>query len=108
MKESTKEDLANHFGHESYADDGNVAGVATAVVYAGNLFSSVPHPYRVPALSVLREGKMFHCDFGKNAKKVPGTCHPRATHAQRTDRNARCHPRGAWGHSILPPNSDQG
>ena len=27
--------------------------------------SSVPHPYRVPTLSVLREGKMFHCDFGK-------------------------------------------
>jgi len=35
MKESYKEDLANHFGHESYADDGNVVGVATAVVYAG-------------------------------------------------------------------------
>ena len=34
MKESYKEDLANHFGHESYADDGNVVGVATAVVYA--------------------------------------------------------------------------
>ena len=29
MKESYKEDLANHFGHESYADDGNVVGVAT-------------------------------------------------------------------------------
>ena len=26
MQESYKEDLANHFGHESYADDGNVAG----------------------------------------------------------------------------------
>ena len=65
MKESTKEDLANHFGHESYADDGNVVGVATAVGYAGKLLSSVPHPYRVPTLSVLREGKMFHCDFGK-------------------------------------------
>ena len=44
MKESYKEDLANHFGHESYADDGNVVGVATAVVYAGKLLSSVPHP----------------------------------------------------------------
>jgi hypothetical protein len=40
MKESDKEDLANHFGHESYADDGNVVGVATAVVYAGKLLSS--------------------------------------------------------------------
>ena len=40
MKESTKEDLANHFGLESYADDGNVVGVATAVVCAGKLLSS--------------------------------------------------------------------
>ncbi len=29
MKESYREDLANHFGHESYADDGYVVGVAT-------------------------------------------------------------------------------
>ena len=65
MKESYKEDLANHFGHESYADDGNVVGVATAVGYAGNLLSPVPYRYRVPTLSVLREGKMFHCDIGK-------------------------------------------
>jgi|GEM_PF-2294095 len=57
MKESTKEDLANHFGHESYADDGNVVGVATAEGYAGMLLSSVLHPYRVQTLSVLREGK---------------------------------------------------
>ena len=40
MKESTKEDLANHFGHESYADDGNVVGVAMAMVYVGKLLSS--------------------------------------------------------------------
>jgi len=65
MKESYKEDLANHFGHESNADDGNVVGVATAVVYAGKLLSSVPHPYRVPTLPVLREGEMFHCVIGK-------------------------------------------
>ena len=65
MKESYREDLANHFGHESYADDGNVVGVATAVEYAGKLLSSVPHPYRVPTLSVLWDGKMFHCDIGK-------------------------------------------
>ena len=68
MKESTKEDLANHFGHESYADDGNVVGVATAVGYAGKLLSSVPHPYRVPTLSELREGKMFRCAFGKRCR----------------------------------------
>jgi len=65
MKESTKEDLASHFGHESYADDRNVVGVATAVGYAGKLLNSVHHPYRAPTLSVLREGKMFHCDIGK-------------------------------------------
>ena len=65
MKEPNKEDLANHFGHESYADDGNVVRVATAVVYAGKLLSSVPHPYRVPTLFVLREGKMFHRVIGK-------------------------------------------
>ena len=65
MKDSNKEDLANHFGLELYADGGNVMGVATTEVYAGKLLSSVPHPYRVPTLSVLREGKMFHCDFGK-------------------------------------------
>ncbi len=65
MKESYRDDLANHSGHESYADDGNVVGVATAVAYAGKLLSSVPHLYRVPTLSVLREGKMFHCDIGK-------------------------------------------
>ena len=40
MKESTKEDLANHFGHESYADGGNVVGVATAMVYVGKLLRS--------------------------------------------------------------------
>ena len=65
MKDSNKEDLANHFGLELYADGGNVMGVATTEVYAGKLLSSVPHPYRVPTLSELREGKMFHCAFGK-------------------------------------------
>ncbi len=40
MKESTKEDLGNHFGLELYADGGNVMGVATAVGYAGKLLSS--------------------------------------------------------------------
>ena len=35
MKESYKEDLANHFGFELYADDGNVMGVATTEGYAG-------------------------------------------------------------------------
>ena len=45
MKESYKEDLANHFGFELYADDGNVMGVATTEGYAGKLMSSeITHP----------------------------------------------------------------
>ena len=40
MRESYKEDLANHFGLELYADGGNVMGVATTEVYAGKLLSS--------------------------------------------------------------------
>ena len=57
MKESTKEDLANHFGLELYADGGDVTGVVTTEGCAGKLLSSGPHRYRVPTLSVLREGK---------------------------------------------------
>ena len=40
MRESYKEDLANRFGLELYADGGNVMGVATTEVYAGKLLSS--------------------------------------------------------------------
>ena len=40
MKESHKEDLANHFGLEPYAADGNIGGVATARGNAGQLLSS--------------------------------------------------------------------
>ena len=65
MKESTKEDLANHFRLELYADGSNVMSVATTEGYAGKLLSSVPHPSRVPTLSVLREGKTFHRAIGK-------------------------------------------
>ncbi|MCY2979456.1 MAG: hypothetical protein NTU79_12400 [Planctomycetota bacterium] len=57
MKESTKEDLANHFGLELYADGGNVMGVVTTEGYTGKLLSSVPHPYRVPTLSVCGKAK---------------------------------------------------
>ena len=64
MKESIKEDLANHFGFELYADGGDVMGVVTTEGCAGKLLNSVPHPYRVPTLPVLREGKIFHCVIG--------------------------------------------
>jgi hypothetical protein len=40
MKEFYKEDLANHFGIELYADGRNIMGVATAEVDAGKLLSS--------------------------------------------------------------------
>jgi hypothetical protein len=60
MKESYREDLAKHFGLKLYAGDWNDMGVATTEGCAGKLLSSVPHPYRVPTLSVLREGKMLH------------------------------------------------
>ena len=40
MRESNSEDLASHTGLELYAGDGNVAGVATTEVYAGELLSS--------------------------------------------------------------------
>ncbi len=40
MKESYKEDLANHFGLEPYAGDGNITGVASARGSVGQLLSS--------------------------------------------------------------------
>jgi hypothetical protein len=40
MKESYSEDLASHSGPELYADDGNVVGVATTGVHAGQPLSS--------------------------------------------------------------------
>ena len=40
MKESHKEELANHFGLEPYADDGNIVGVASARGNVGQLLSS--------------------------------------------------------------------
>jgi len=52
MKESTKEDLANHFGVELYADGVDVMGVATTEVYAGKLLSSVPHPQSADSVCV--------------------------------------------------------
>ena len=40
MQESHKEDLANHFGLEPYAVDGNIGGVASARGNVGQLLSS--------------------------------------------------------------------
>ena len=41
MEESYSEVPARHAGPESYADDGNIMGVATAGVHAGPVLSSV-------------------------------------------------------------------
>jgi len=57
MKESYKEDLANYFGLELYADGGNVMGVATTEGYVGKLLSSVPHPYHTGCRHCLCCGK---------------------------------------------------
>jgi hypothetical protein len=40
MKESYSEDVASHAGPELYAGDGNIAGVATTGVHAGQVLSS--------------------------------------------------------------------
>ncbi len=39
MKESYSEDLASHTGPELYAGGGNIAGVATTGVHAGQVLS---------------------------------------------------------------------
>ena len=41
MKESCSEVLAGHADPESYADDGNIVGVATTGAHAGPVLSSV-------------------------------------------------------------------
>ena len=51
MKESCKEDLANHFGLEPYAVDGNIGGVASVRGSVGQLLSSEITHFRVPILS---------------------------------------------------------
>ena len=45
MKESCKEDLANHFGLQPYAVDGNVEGVASVRGSVGQLSSSEILPF---------------------------------------------------------------
>lgn len=40
MKESYSEDIASHAGPELYAGDGDIAGVATTGVHAGQVLSS--------------------------------------------------------------------
>ncbi len=56
MKESYSEGPASHAGPELYAGDGNIAGVATTGVRAGQVLSSENRNFRLPTLSGLWEG----------------------------------------------------
>ena len=62
MKESYSEVLARHAGPESYADDGNIVGVATARVHAGPVLSSVNR--FIPSADVVQtaEGNIIASD----------------------------------------------
>ena len=66
MKESCSEVLARHAGPESYADDGNIMGVATAGVHAGPVLSSVNR--FIPCADVVQaaEGNIASCVNGKH------------------------------------------
>jgi hypothetical protein len=67
MKESYSEDLASHAGPELYAGDGNIAGVATTGVHAGQVLSSENRNFRVPTLSGLWEGDIMLCVYGERS-----------------------------------------
>ncbi len=65
MKESYKEEVANHLGLEPYAVDGNNGGVASA---RGNVRPAIElrnHQFRVPILSCQGEGKIVITANGK-------------------------------------------
>jgi len=79
MKESYSEVLAGHAGPESYADDGNIVGVATTGVHAGQVLSSVNR--YIPGADVVQtaEGNIVVCAIGKCAtnaaeSKTLGMC----------------------------------
>ena len=56
MKESYGQGLASRLGPESYADDGNLVGVAMTGVHPGQPLSSEISSFRVPTLSDNGEG----------------------------------------------------
>ena len=58
MKESYSEVLARRAGPESYAGDGDIAGVATAGVHAGPVLSSVNSFFPRADVVQTAEGKM--------------------------------------------------
>ncbi len=66
MKESYEQGLARQFGPESYADDGNIMGVALTIeVHAGQPLSSEISIFRVPTLSNCGEGNTRGVAYGK-------------------------------------------
>ncbi len=77
MKESYGEDLANHSGPESYAGDGNIAGVATAGVQSGQLLSSemvfVPRADTLVAAG-RQHVRSRYVASGRAARRSRGTC----------------------------------
>lgn len=66
MKESYSEVLARHADPESYADGGNIVGVATAGVHAGPVLSSVT--VSIPCADVIQtaEGNIAGAQDGKH------------------------------------------
>jgi len=65
MKESYSEVLARHAGPESYADRGNMVGVATAGVHAGPVLSSVNNFIPCADVVLVAEGDIVRASDGK-------------------------------------------
>ena len=81
MKESYKEDLANYFGFEPCAVDGNIGGVASVRGNVGQLLNSAPFPktglhFRVPILSCPGEGNTVTTAYGKVVDGHGGVTEP--------------------------------
>ena len=70
MKESHSEVLARHAGPESYADDGNIVGVAMTGVHAGPVLSSVIR--LIPCADVVQvaEGEIDYAFGGKHSSNT--------------------------------------
>ena len=66
MRESYSEVLARHAGPESYADHGNMMGVATTGVHAGPVLSSVNHFIPCADAVLVAEGKTDRASDGKH------------------------------------------
>jgi hypothetical protein len=70
MKESYSEDLASHAGPESYAGDGNIAGVALARGTRRPAIELRNHPFRAPKSYA---GRKATPDASLSARRASGT-----------------------------------